>query len=175
MKTWLAGISLAGLLMLCAPSASACTCITPDVKDALNRANAVFIGKVKEIIEPQKSQTTSSSNNKYYIIKFEVEKNWKGAMLKEFAVLSAQGNGCFAYPPVKKGERYVVFADPLDQDGVEAKIITRCSRTELSERSEQDIRALNSLTSPIQLTPAKRAPNGSMHRQIYLANSGRDD
>ena len=159
MKKLLAGISLAGLLMLWAPSANACTCTIPEVKDALNRANAVFMGKVKEIIEPKKSRTTSSPESKFYIIKFEVEKTWKGASLAEFSVLSAQGNGCFAYPRVKKGERYVVFADPLDQDGVrETKwsIITSCSRTGLVAEAEPDIRRLNSLTSPIQLTPAKK-------------------
>jgi hypothetical protein len=158
MNRWLIAVSLGGLFLLQAPSASACTCIIPEVKDALNRADVVFEGKVKEIVEPKKSQTTSSPESKFYIIKFEVEKTWKGAILTEFSVLSAQGNGCFAYRAVKKGERYLVFADPLDQGARENKwsIITKCNRTELSAKSEQDIRALNSLTSPIQLTPAKR-------------------
>ena len=160
MKMWLAGISLTGLLMLCAPSAGACTCIVPEVKDALNRADAVFIGEVKEIIEPTNSQNTLSPESKFYIIKFEVKKTWKGAaFLTEFSVLSAHGNGCFAYRPVKKGERYVVFADPLEHEMAETKwsIITRCSRTELSAKSEQGIRILNSLTSPIRLTLPKRS------------------
>jgi hypothetical protein len=160
MKMWFTGISLTGLLMLCAPSASVCTCIIPEVKDALKRADAVFIGEVKEIIKPGNSQITASPQSKFYIIKFEVKKTWKGpAFLTEFSVLSAHGNGCFAYPPVKKGERYVVFADPLEHEVREIKwsIITRCSRTNLSAKSEQDIRSLNSLTSPIRLTLPKRS------------------
>ena len=160
MKSLLAAMSLAGLLMLYAPTAKACTCTVPEVKDALGRANAVFIGKVKEIIEPGTSPTTSSPESKFYVIKFEVEKTWKGAPLTEFSVLSAHGNGCFAYPRVKKGERYVVFADPLPQDGkreTEWSIITSCSRTELSAKAEMDIRALDSLTSPIKLTPIKKS------------------
>jgi len=159
MKRWLAGIMLAGLLMLCAPSASACSCIIPEVKDALSRANAVFTGKVTEVIEPKESQVALSPDSKLYVIKFEVEKTWKGAPLTEFSVLSVQGNGCFAYPPVKKGERYLVFADPFDQEGerkTEWSIITKCSRTQLSATSNPDIRILNSLTSPILLTPVRR-------------------
>jgi hypothetical protein len=57
MKKWLASISVVGLLMLCAPIVNACTCIIPDLKDALNNADAVFLGKVKDIIEPKNSQT----------------------------------------------------------------------------------------------------------------------
>jgi len=159
MKQLLAGISLIGLLALCAPGAKACTCIVPDVKDALNRADAVFVGKVKEIIEPKTSQTASSAESKFYTIKFEVEKSWKGAPSEEFSVLSAHGaNECFAYPKVKKGERYLVYADPLYQDNVRQvgkSIITTCSRTELSTKAEPDIRSLNSYTSPIRLTPKK--------------------
>ena len=159
MKRWLPGLSLAALLMICPPSARACTCIVPGVEQALNRADAVFIGKVKEIIEPKKTGTSSSPDSKFYTIKFEVEKNWKGAPLAEFSVLSAHGNGCFAFRRVRKGERYLVFADPVYQDGERQSgwsIITNCSRPELSAKSSQDIRSLDSYTSPRRL-PTKRS------------------
>ena len=165
MKKWLAGLSLSGLLMICAPSVRACTCIIPEVKQALSRADAVFIGKVKEIIEPKKSGTTSSPENRFYTIKFEVEKNWKGAPLPQFSVLSAQGDGCFAYHRVEKGERYLVFADPFYPDEERKtgpSIITACSRTQFSEKATQDMRALDSLTSPIQLWPAKKPNLGAL-------------
>ena len=151
MKNLLAGIALVCLFALWAPSANACTCIIPEVKDALKHADAVFVGKVKEIIEPKTSPTASAAERKFYTIKFEVEKSWKGAQFKEeFTVLSAHGaNECFAFPKVKKGERYLVYADPFFQDGVPQagwSIITNCSRTELSTKAERDIRALNSLS-----------------------------
>ena len=150
MKKWLAGIALAGLFALWAPSASACTCIMPEVKDALKQADAVFVGKVKEIIEPKTSETASAWERRFYTIKFEVEKSWKGAtFVDEFTVLSAHGaNECFGFRKVKKGERYLVYADPFFQEGVRQKgwtIITGCSRTALITKSEADVRSLNSL------------------------------
>lgn len=149
MKNWLAGIALAVLFALWAPSAGACTCIIPEVKDALKHADAVFVGKVKEIIEPKTSETASAAERKFYTIKFEVEKSWKGAtFVDEFTVLSAHGaNECFGFQKVKKGERYLVYADPFFQDGVRETgwtIISGCSRTALITKAEADIRSLNS-------------------------------
>ena len=145
MKKWLAGIALAGLFALLAPSASACTCLMPEVRDALKAADAVFVGKVKEIIEPKTAETASAWERKFYTIKFEVEKSWKGAtFVEEFTVLSAHGaNECFAFGKVEKGERYLVYAEPFSQDGVRQKgwtIIPGCSRTALLTKSEADMR-----------------------------------
>lgn len=149
MKNLLAGIALAVLFALWAPGAGACTCIVPEVDDALKQADAVFVGKVKEIIEPKTSETASAAEHKFYTIKFEVEKSWKGAtFVEEFSVLSAHGaNECFAFPKVKKGERYLVYADPFLQDGIRQQgwtIVTGCSRTALTTKAEADIRSLNS-------------------------------
>jgi hypothetical protein len=160
MKKWLAGIALIGWFVLYAPTVSACTCIVPDVKDALKQADAVFVGRVKEIIEPKTAPTALAGERKFFTIMFEVEQSWKGATFaKEFAVLSAHGaDECFAFPKVKKGERYLVYADPLFQDGVRQtgwSVITNCGRTVLSTNAAADIRTLNSLTSPIRLTPVR--------------------
>ncbi|HEY0727516.1 MAG TPA: hypothetical protein VGD38_05550 [Pyrinomonadaceae bacterium] len=77
-----------------------------------------------------------------------MEKSWKGAtFVEEFSVLSAHGaNECFAFPKVKKGERYLVYADPFSKDDTgrtEWIIISSCSRTALTTKAEADIKSLN--------------------------------
>jgi len=126
---------IVGIFALSATTTLACSCAMPDVPEALNRANAVFIGEVAEIIEPLTSDEKALPPGRFFTIKFKVEKSWKGVAIasREISVLSAQGRyGCFAYPPVSKGERYLVYAEPAYVDGGSSEdwsIITNCTRT----------------------------------------------
>jgi hypothetical protein len=114
-------------------SSPLCFCIVPEVPEAFEQAKAVFVGEVIEIVEPATSGEKAASPNRFYVVRFRVEKSWKGAFLSsEIDVLSDQGRGCFAYPKVTKGERYLVYADPAFESGSESSrflIITNCNRT----------------------------------------------
>ena len=135
MKQVIAMAFIIGVFTLSPPATLACFCLTPDVPEAFDRASAVFVGEVMEIIEPRTSDEKAPLPGRFFIIKFKVEKSWKGVAFasREISVLSAQGrHGCFAYPPVSKGGRYLVYADPAYGDGDGGKgwsVITICNRT----------------------------------------------
>jgi len=114
-------------------SSPLCSCIVPEVPEAFEQAKSVFVGEVIEIVEPATSDEKAALPDRFYVVRFKVEKSWKGAFFSsEIDVLSDQGRGCFAYPKVTKGERYLVYADPAFENGSESRrllIITSCNRT----------------------------------------------
>ena len=119
-----------GCLMV-TPSANACSCITPEVPEALEHAKSVFLGEVVDIIEPKTTDVTAPVPGRFFTIKFKIHKSWKGVAsgASEFSVLSAQGRyGCFAFRPVAKREKYLVYADPASDEG-NWSLITICNRT----------------------------------------------
>lgn len=117
--------------MVCPLRANACFCVTPEVSEAYKNANAVFLGEVVEIIEPKNSNEKAAISDRFFTIKFKIERSWKGVPFaaSEFVVLSAQGHyGCFAFPPVKRGEQYLVYADPTSDSG-NWSVVTNCNRS----------------------------------------------
>jgi len=120
---------LIGLLILSAQTGYACWCNVPEAPEAFQAAGAVFVGQVVEIIEPSTTDPEAPPPGRFYVIKFKVERSWRGAYFtREIEVLSAQGQyGCFAHPPVSKGERYLIYADSWH--GLLS--ISACSRTAL--------------------------------------------
>ena len=131
MKQILLSILAVACFVLCAPPAYGCSCVMPEVPDALKTAKAVFLGEVVEIVEPKTTNETAPLPGRFFTIKFKIEKSWKGVPFaaREFNVLSAQGRyGCFAFPPVSKGQRYLVYADAASDIG-NWGLITMCNRT----------------------------------------------
>lgn len=126
-------------------------CLVPEVPQAFDRAKAVFVGQVVEIVEPTTWDENAPLRDRFFIVRFKVERSWKGAdFASEIDVLSDQGRGCFADrvkaidevfhswpgcrlgPTVKKGEKYLVYADPAFENGGELEgfiIMDSCSRT----------------------------------------------
>jgi hypothetical protein len=133
MKHIIATAFITGMITLFASSTFACFCLIPDVPKAVERASAVFVGEVVDIAEPSTSDEHAPLPGKFFVIKFKVQKSWKGVTSSEVEILSAQGKyGCFAFPPVRKGEKYLVYADEAYHDGGSPKgwlIITTCNRT----------------------------------------------
>jgi uncharacterized Ntn-hydrolase superfamily protein len=117
--------------------------LIPDVPKAVERASAVFVGEVTDIVAPTTSDEKSPLPGRFFTIKFKVQKSWKGVTSDEINILSAQGEyGCFAFPPVTKGEKYLVYADEAYNDGTSQKdwlIITTCNRTALIPKPEARI------------------------------------
>ena len=169
-----------GLFTMSATTTLTCFCVTPDVPEAFDRASAVFVGEVAEIIEPRTSDEKAPLPGRFFTIKFKVEKSWKGvpSASREISVLSAQGRyGCFAYPPVSKGERYLVYADPAQGDGGKGwSIITTCNRTSpirfsLQDRRDidphEDMKKLDGMVSPsfeFNFRPSLRMRQGELNR-----------
>lgn len=135
MKHIFAIVLLTGIFALPTPPAStpACVCAVLPVPKAVERAGAVFVGEVVDIMEPVTTDNDAPLPGKYFTIKFKVEKSWKGVTTKEMNILSGQGKySCFSYPPVQKGERYLVYADKMYYYGVYQNDwlrIDTCNRT----------------------------------------------
>jgi len=142
--------------------ARACFCIIDDVPESFERANAVFLGEVTDVTDPQTTDVDAPLPGRLYTITFAVEKSWKGVspVTTTVKVLSAQGHyGCFAYPEVHKGERYLVYADAPYENGAENRawnMIWSCNRTAKIEFTVgqrdidpvEDMKVLDSITAP---------------------------
>lgn len=135
MKRIILATLIIAIVAISARNSYACWCSIPSVPEAVERADAVFVGEVADVIPPRTSDPDAPLPGRFFTIKFKIEKSWKGVDSDEIDVLSAQGNySCFAFPPVYKGEKYLVYADPVYHDGSYQKgwhFISVCNRTAL--------------------------------------------
>lgn len=144
------------VLIICTPVGYACFCIKPEVKDAYERARVVFVGEVVEVIPPRVSFQNAKFEDAAHIIKFKIEKAWKQTFWTEVSVLAGM-NSCFSLRRTpRKGEKYLVYAEPVYRDDPSrAELMTNgCTRTALlseissegiyyRNQAEEDIRLLN--------------------------------
>ena len=130
MKRLLFAMLAVGCLGASASPAYGCFCVIPELPDAFKQARAVFLGEVVGIIEPKSSNASAPTADRLFTIRFKIHRAWKGIAVRtrEFNVLTAQGPGCLAFPLVRKGEKYLVYADPGDNAG-NWSYIPSCGRT----------------------------------------------
>ena len=104
------------------------SCLVPDVGTGFDRAKAVFIGEVEEIIPPRSEEDPDFF---FTLVKFRIEKSWKGLPFGWVTVRAIQGNKIAALPPFRKGERYLVYADPVFRNEVATDdlLVNGCNRT----------------------------------------------
>lgn len=116
----------------------ACTCelprpgITPKqvVAQARDKAKAVFVGKVIELIEnPQVF---------YVEVKFKVEGSWKQVSTNQLVLRTGRGGGDCGYR-FEIGERYLVYAYGSDAMTLETNI---CQRTRKLADAGEDLKLL---------------------------------
>jgi hypothetical protein len=140
---------IACLFSLCAPTSHACSCVTPEVPQALREARAVFVGEVIEIVEPHTDNPKAALSDRLYAIKFKVERSWKGATSREIIILSDQGRaGCFSWGPFLKGERYLVYAERRAPSGAPIRnlaVLFSCNRTALLASASEDLKTLETI------------------------------
>lgn len=135
------------LFSLSAGKGNACSCIKPEVPQALREATAVFVGEVIEIIEPHTSNPQAPLADRLYAIKFRINTSWKGRTTEEVVVLSDQGRaGCFSWGPFLKGNKYLVYAERRTSSGARIRnlaVLFSCNRTSLLTKAGQDLQALD--------------------------------
>lgn len=146
-----------------------CSLTSLPVGQALENADAVFIGVVSDILPTENS----------YLAKMEILKHWKGKWISNRNIFLKGGySSCdFVYA---KDQIYLVYAterDDADYNGVfEAK---RCSRTTLLKNVINDLRVLDELapceTDPSgMLSPAHTDPvcgcDGNTYKNAYQAH-----
>jgi hypothetical protein len=129
MKPVVLAILCVGWILPSSLSSSKCFCIVPEMGEAFDYANAVFLGEVVDIVEPKTTNEKAPASERFYTVRFKVKKSWKGVGdgSSTFEVLTTQGLGYEAYPAVKKGELHLVYADPSQQKGFSA--ISNCGRS----------------------------------------------
>jgi hypothetical protein len=157
---------------------SACYCIGDLVENEFVKAANIFIGEVVDVSGPREV-ATGSGVEKFNVIRFFVWDRWKGAKTFDVEVLSElPENSCVAYPPMRVGEIYVVFAQPFTvKNGSQnlQGLVTTCTLTtrmvgpgpqhEVHVNALATIFALDKLTKPAtpQRTPAfGRQPIGKI-------------
>lgn len=160
MKILIKGALVVVVLLLGAPVAMACYCLTPEVHEGFERAQVVFQGEVTEIIPPRNTAKDAPFTDRSYTVRFKVERTWKGLSFVEAEVYALRDE-CFSLPPLVKGEKYIVYAEPvLDSPKSTDVMINACNRTvsmsaprtefrligPMPDRSiESEIRVLNSM------------------------------
>jgi hypothetical protein len=127
-------------------------------RQELERATAVFIGKVTKVTD----------NGSVWINEFEVEKSWKGPKTKHLVVRS--GRHIYGYR-FQKGGKYLVYA--YGEDKLEA---SRCGRTTGLASAKLDLEELGEgtkITSSVwdahepSRPPIIRDPRPMRFEQIY--------
>jgi len=138
MKIFLGSVLVVVTFLVATPAARAasCFCVAPEVKQAFESARAVFVGELLEVVPPRSSDKNALFADRVHTARFKVEITWKGSFWAEAKVLAPQGS-CFAFHPLRVGEKYLVYADPV-QGSSTAVMITSCNRTtELSTSTTQ--------------------------------------
>ncbi len=119
--------------LLAAPSAWACSCVRSSPRQAMAWADAVFVGLVVETV-----RDAEDINEGHLFATMEVGKVWKGNVGERVVVRTAPHSALCGFH-FDKGKRYLVYAY-VNEDGVLSTNI--CSRTNLLERAEEDLLAL---------------------------------
>ncbi len=138
-----------------------CWCRVPEVREAYALAKVVFVGEVVEVIPPRSTDRYAKFEDAAHTYRFKVETAWKGHFWTEISVLAQiRMDSCFSLQvPPQKGERYLVYAEPVyrnDPSRIEM-MMSSCTRsalvTEISlargflfrNQALDDIRALNAM------------------------------
>jgi hypothetical protein len=109
-KRTLFGVTFAALLLcLCARDASACSCAEFSTRQNLRRSGAVFLGKVVEMLPADPGGDFPPAE---YVVRFEVERRWKGARGREVSALaSTDWPGMCGDLKLEVGGRFLIYAE----------------------------------------------------------------
>lgn len=142
------------IVFFAAQNALACSCIPSlnepletQVKQAKQESEAVFTGKVLEIVE--------NFDDGYIRVKIEVANWWKGNLSKEIIILSGSDDGNCRYA-FEVNKTYLVYAYNRNMYSSE-KILetTQCTRTADISDAIKDIKLLGKSKKPAILKSNK--------------------
>lgn len=147
MKKFLLVIWIAMVVVFGELEARACTCDLPlgkltvkqQVKKARAQSQAVFVGKVLEVVRSSESFSVS--------VKFRVESSWKGKLPRELSLTTGLGNGDCGYP-FEIRQKYLVYAYGSDENRLATNI---CQRTPGLIEAAADLKALGKAKIIVEL------------------------
>jgi hypothetical protein len=108
MKRASALVFAAFLVSFCPTDVLACSCADPSAREKFRHADAVFLGKVVELTP---FGPTEDFPLAMYVVRFEVERRWKGARGREVeAVADFDQPGFCGDLNLTVGEKYLIYA-----------------------------------------------------------------
>ena len=158
MKPLIRAVFLFGFLILSANFAYPCTCLQISHRKEFRQTDAIFAGQVIDISEdksfvPPKLDDSKLSretlarrqkmvdSQRRYIVRFKVEKKFKGVGGKEITLYTFQSDSPCSGIAFTEGERYLIYAD-RNEDGLSDGGL--CSRTRKLDETSKGYRELNS-------------------------------
>lgn len=122
-----------------AAAAYACSCAPPPPpKEALEKATAVFSGKVLKI----------EKDGEYELaVTFAVDRQWKGIADKEVVVRTGTNDGICGYK-FKKGTSYLIYAHETKREELKYLVTNICTRTAAVADAKEDLKALGEGKKP---------------------------
>lgn len=102
------------LIVLQGNLANACSCLRTTPQQSLSNSQAVFAGRVIDVIQPNPVETQNSrrrptSNPEEIKVVFEVSQVWKGGRKARLMVMTSNSSAGCGYS-FQKGEEYLVYA-----------------------------------------------------------------
>lgn len=122
------------LLFLCRVAALGCTCTVPSVCLQYSRADAVFVGRLKDVRDDPSSLRRLFPNK---LGVFQVERVFKGEVEKEHSV-TFEADYCVDRPLVP-GKRYLVYLE-------KSYLVRQCNRTAILDENGEDFHYVSSLS-----------------------------
>jgi hypothetical protein len=123
---------------------NACSCRNPPIRDALARADAVFLGKA---IEGDEEKAEIIPDGKKIVrlsgrVRFSVEWVFNGVTRSEVIVRTGNSAGCFV-DDFAQGERYLLYAEGSEDREF---FVLLCSRSAHISSAEEDLKILSRLS-----------------------------
>jgi hypothetical protein len=127
------------LLMCSAPIAFSCSCSDPSQREKFREANTVFLGEVTEYGE---RKVTDEDFSAYpFLVRFKVERQWKGAKKQEIVALADYDNpGWCGDLDLKVGERFLIYAY---REKGRLLVVTDCGPNRKAVYAEEELGKLN--------------------------------
>ncbi|MFE1625191.1 hypothetical protein ACFLFF_00430 [Brevibacillus reuszeri] len=140
-------ITLSSLIFTIPMPVYACSCAAPaPVKEALAQADAVFAGKVTEIVKPRPNVLGVISSADPVDVTFDVSQIWKGIETKRVTIVTALSSASCGFA-FDMGKEYIVYSYKNQDNFLETNI---CTRTQELTAASEDLASLGTGITPIQ-------------------------
>ena len=133
----------ASLFIISAESAQACSCMRATPEQHFESANAVFSGRVVNVITPRRNTQRPQFSFPQKRVMFEVSDVWKGQERRRLMVMTSDSSASCGFN-FTEGESYLVYASRSDN-----RLTTSlCSGTKLLSQAQEDLRMLEDPETP---------------------------
>ncbi|MEQ8756561.1 MAG: protease complex subunit PrcB family protein [Coleofasciculus sp. G1-WW12-02] len=133
----------ASLFIISAESAQACRCLPSTPDQHFESANAVFSGRVVNVVTPRQNSTRPEFSSQQKRVMFEVAEVWKGEERRRLMVMTPESSASCGFNFVE-GEYYLVYASISDKN----LTTSLCSGTKLLTQAQEDLKMLEDQDTP---------------------------